>query len=934
MMKLAFRCLLAATIVALSAVAYAQPAQTGTIQGEVKDASGAVMPGVTMTLTDEQRGFSRSTVTDENGRYVFPAVPIGNYTLEAVLQGFKTERSTNNLVEVDRTTAIPFTLEIGALTEAVQVVGETPIVDPTTVTQTTRISNEEFEKIPVGRSYQALIGVAPGVVGQGNVNSLGALTANNLFIIDAVDTTDPTTGTFGTNLNFEAIAEMSVSTSAVGAEYGRAQGAIISVVTKSGTNRFEGAYKYLFVNDEWNAQNTTTNEITGASLARVKFDHVNPTHSIMGGGPIWKDHAFFFGTWERTASTSPRRSTVGQIPEDFQAVRLDKYSNIRGTVQFLEGHTAWVKYYESPSTGIVRDDYWPGSGTGDRAGLTAQDQGADNWAAQWSGVIMDTWSMEAAWAKYSSLIDVGVFEQSTLLDGAAIFNIADNKYYNGPTFVGFVKRPRQQFNMASNWFLMAGSRGHNVKVGYDLQLLESGSQFDYPNRQLYFADNYIQATRTPVFGPDSSRRDYDSGASISEGTIHAVFARDKFELTDRLSIEAGVRWEKQTGTSDLGAATVDANMIAPRLSGTFDLSGDGKTLLTGSYGRYYAALIQAFSDAFAQVAQQTNYDNYRWNGSQFVFSNRVQLSGSSFTPNLDLRPYFLDEVTVGFQRQIGRSIGVGVRFVTRSWGDLIDDVRTFNPDNTINRQVLNYDAAERTYRGIQFTAEKRFSDNWSSGMSYTYSQTRGNHFLSTFTPLGDYIDGSCRTTVDLTIGTNGVLPCSEVQNGANKYGAPDYDRPHNFKLNGAYVRPVGPVTLTFGALTDVLSGFRYEKIRTMNVFNPNTNTQVATATYYYDERGADPVEGMEWFLDTSVEATWRPWSTVQAGFRAEIFNLTNNQEKMRSNNTVWCGSDVGTGCAAARQNFGLATSRASFRGGVTTPPTFTRSYRFSAIFRF
>ena len=932
MMKLVFRCLLTAAVVAMSAAAFAQPAQTGTIQGEVKDASGAIMPGVTMTLTDEQRGFSRSTVTDENGRYVFPAVPIGNYTIEAVLQGFKTERSTNNQVEVERTTMVSFSLEIGALTEAVQVVGETPIVDPTTVTQTTRLTRDEFEKLPVGRSYQALIGAAPGVVGTGNVNSAGALTGNNLFVIDAVDTTDPTTGTFGTNLNFEAIQEMSVLTSAVGAEYGRAQGAIVNVVTKSGTNRFEGAYKFIFQNDEWNAQNTTENEVTGASLARIKFDKVNPTHSILGGGPIWKDRAFFFGTWERIQATSPRRATVGQIPEDFQAVRLDKYSNIRGTVQVAEGHTAWLKYYQSPGVGIVRDDYWGGSGTGDRAGLTAQDQTAENWAAQWSGVITDTWAMEAAWATYKSHIGVGVFEQSTLLDGAPIFNIADNKYYNGSTFVGFVDRPRKQFNVASNWFLMAGSRGHNVKVGYDLQDMESGSQFDYPNRQLYIVDNYIQASRTPVFGPDSSRRDYDAGPSISTGKIHAIFARDKFELTDRLSIEAGVRWEKQTGNSDIGAATVDANMFAPRLSGTYDLSGDGKTLLTGSYGRYYAALIQAFSDAFAQVAQQTNYNNYVWNGSAFVFSNRFQLSGSSFTPNLDLKPYFLDEATIGFQRQIGRTIGVGARFITRTWGDLIDDTRSFNADNTINRQVVNYDPAERTYRGVQFTAEKRFSDNWNAGASYTYSRTRGNHFSTTFSSLGDYLDAQCRTTVDLTIGTNGAIPCAEVQNGANKTGAPDYDRPHNFKLNAAYVRPVGPVTLTFGALTEALSKFRYEKIRTVNVFSPINGAQSATATYFYDERGADPVDGMEWYMDTSFEGTWRPWSTVQAGFRAEVFNITNRQEKLRSNNTVWCGSDTGAGCAAARQNFGLATSRASFRGGLTG--TQTRSYRFSAIFRF
>lgn len=934
MLRFLTRTLLAVALVTSSVPAFAQPAQTGTINGEVKDATGAVLPGVTVTLTSQDRGFARDTVSDANGRYVFPAVPIGMYRITATLQGFQTASSTDNLVEVEKTTSVPLTLSVGQLTDTVQVVGETPIVDPTTVTATTRLSKDEFEKLPVGRSYQALTGAAPGVVGTGNVNSAGALTTSNLFIIDAVDTTDPTTGTFGTNLNFEAIQEVSVLTSAVGAEYGRAQGAIVNVVTKSGTNRFEGAFKYLFANDQWNAQNKTVNQITGASLERVKFDQVNPTYSFAGGGPIWKNRAFFFATWELIQNTSPQRQTAGSVPEDFQQVREDKYSNVRGTFQVRDGHTVWLKYYQSPGDGIVRDDYWGTTFTGDREALTAQSQTAENWAAQWSGVIRNNWSVEAAAANYASRIDVGTFEMG-ILNGAPIESLEDGKVYNGATFAGFVERPRQQFNVASNWFLLPGGRSHNVKAGYDFQNLESGAQFDYPNKQYYIAESYNPVTRTPVFGPNSVRQDYDSGASVSSGKIHSLFIRDKMELTDRLSAEAGLRWENQSGSSDIGQATVDTSMLAPRLSATYDLGGDGNSLLTTSYGRYYASIIQSFSDAFAQVAQQTNYNNYVWNGSAFVFQNRVQLSGgSTFQPNLDLKASHMDEFTVGYQRQIGRHFGASARFIARGWGNLIDDTRTFNADGSINRQVVNYDEAERNYRGVQFTAEKRFSNNWNAQASYTFSRTRGNHFpADVFTALGDYTDAQCRTTVDLTIGTNGVLPCAEVQNGANKTGLATYDRPHNFKLAAAYVRPVGPVNLVFGALTEMLSKFRYEKQRTMNVLIPGTTLNSGnTATYFYNERGSDPVEGMEWYLDTSVEGTWRIFSTAQAGFRAEIFNIFDRQEQLRSNNVVWCGSDAGTGCSGFRTNYGKATSRGSFRGGLagTTP----RQYRFSAIFRF
>jgi hypothetical protein len=389
----------------------------------------------------------------------------------------------------------------------------------------------------------------------------------------------------------------------------------------------------------------------------------------------------------------------------------------------------------------------------------------------------------------------------------------------------------------------------------------------------------------------------------------------------------------QTGSSDVGVDTVDTNVIAPRLSGAVDISGDGKSLITGSYGRYYASIIQGFSDNFAAVPQRGNYDNYAWNGSAFVFSNRVQLAGSSFQPNPDLKPYHTDEFTVGFQRQFGRSMAAGVRFIAKTWGNIIDDVITFNPDNSFNRQAVNYDIAERTYRGLQLTAEKRFSNNWNAGASYTYSQTRGNHFADNFTTLGDFLDATCRTADDLTIGTGGFIPCAEVNNGANKYGAPTYDRPHNFKLNAAYVRPIGPVNLTIGALTEALSKFRYEKTRTLNVLVPGSLTQQAgSTTYFYNERGADPVEGTEWYLDTSFEGTWRIYSTAQAGFKAEIFNITDRQEKLRSNNVVFCGSDATAACATANANYGKATARTSFRGGLAG--TNTRSFRFSMIFKF
>ena len=921
MLKMLTGSLLVATLGAMAVPAGAQPAQTGTINGEITDSTGAPLAGVSVTMTSQERGFSRSTVTAESGRYTFPAVPIGLYRITATMKGFETIESIDNLIETDKNTSVPFAMKVGMLTDSIQVTGQTPIVDATSTTANTRMRREEFEKLPVGRSYQSLIGSAPGVVGTGNINALGALTSNNLFIIDAVDTTDPTTGTFGTNLNFEAIQEVSVYTSGVSAEYGRAQGAIVNVITRSGTNRFEGSAKYIFLNDTWDQQNTTKSEVSGASLARVKFDKVNPVYTFTGGGPIKRDRAWFFGAYEYSTNTTPQRQTVGQTPEDYQQTTKNKFSNLRGTVTVADGQTAWLKYYRSPTTGFVID-YW--GQPGERRALTAQSQSARNWAGQYSGVLKDNWSLEAAFATYGSRIDVDTFEQSPRLAGAPIENLGDSKYYNGATFTGFVDRPRQQFNVASNWFLTAGARSHDVKAGFDFQNLKSGALFEYPNAQYYIVDNYNQATGS--FTPDS-RLDFETGDSTSTGKIYAVFVRDKMQLTSRLFAEVGLRWEKQTGDSDIGTATVNTSVFAPRLSASFDLSGDGKTIVTGSYGRYFASIIQGFSDSFASVPQQENYDLFTWNGTGYTFTESVRVGGSDFAPNLDLKPYHMDEGTVSFQRQFSREMAVSARFIARSWGDLIDDIRTFRADGSINRQVVNYKPADRRYRGMQFTLDKRFSHNWSAQGSYTFSRTTGNHFLDNFTDLGNFLDAQCRTTVDLGLGNGGIIPCAQVADGPTSEGSPVYDRPHNFKFNAAYVRPIGPVNLTVGALTEWISKRRYERQRTVNVLRPGTTTSSGqTLVYRYEDRGAFELDGLENYVDFAAEATWRVAGTHQAGFKAEAFNLTNNEEKTINNNVAWCNSTASAACTTAIANFGKASARGSF----LTP----RRYRFSLIYRF
>lgn len=908
----------------LPAMAFAQATQAGQLGGEVKDTTGGVLPGAIVTLTSVERGFSRTAVTDGEGRFLFRAVPIGHYAVSVRLPSFQTVTLTDNLVEAERTSSLTVAMKVAGVEVAALVVGETPIVDARNQTLETRVRATEFSKLAIVRNYQALIGAAPGVVGTGNVNSHGALSNSNIFMFDGVNTTDPATGTFGTNLNFEAIQEVVIRTSAVGVEYGRGTGAIVDVITKSGANRFEGFFKHLATNDNWNAQNSATNEITGESLARLKFNKLNPVYSVGLGGPIVANRAWFFATYENSKNTTPERQTnaaFGFANENYQQTTEAPFSAARLNAQLAPNHNLWVKYSTSPTDGFVLD-YW---GTAaERFALTAQNQGGTALAVQYNGVIGTKWTASLMAARSTEFINVTPFRTDGALDGgAAYWDLVDNRIYNGATFDGKVDRPRRQASGSMEYFASWGGT-HAVKFGVDWQDMTSTNFFRFPQNKVFYVENFNPVTRTytPLF-----YEHYEDGPSSSKGRETAAYVRDRFQLGSRVSLEAGVRLEWQKGTSDVGAGTVDTMAISPRASGSLAVTTDGKTIVVGSYGRFHDNILQTFSDAFGAVPQQTNYKSYLWNGSGYVFDYEFTAGASAFKPNLDITPRYVDEFTVGMERQLGNVFGIGARFIWRDWDNFIDDVFAFGADGTPNRVVANIASADRTYKGFELTLDKRFSRNWAASGSYTYAQTRGNHFDAgdNFTALGNYEGENCHQTVDAALGdANGIFPCSEVM--ANLHGRPAYDRPHVIKFAGSYRKPVGPIDLTVGLSGLATSKATYSRTRTVSVLRPGTLSSQTTLTYNYDGLGSERLEGLAATTDFAVEATYRAAGRSDVGVKFETFNLFNTEAKVAVDNTAWCNTANGASCATAQAYFGTATNRGSFLA--------PRTYRLTFLVRF
>ena len=931
-------------LVLVPALARAQATQVGQLAGEVKDATGGVLPGATVTLTSVERGFSRIAVSDSSGKFLFAVVPIGRYTVNVKLPSFQTITLTDNLVEAERTTTVAVTLKIAGVEVATVVTGETPVVDAKNQTVQTRLRVEEFSKLAVGRSYQSLMVFAPGVVANSptdaNVNSHGALRSNNIFMFDGINTTDTTTGTFGTNLNFEAVQEVVVRTSAVGVEYGRGTGAMVDVITKSGTNRFEGAFKYLVSNDSWNADNTTTDEITGDSLARTKFDQNNNRYVGTLGGPIVKDRAWFFFTYEDARLTSPAEQTNAATNRGFQNQNYTEttkspWYTFRISSQLAPNHNVFVRYSTNPTDGFI-NDYWGNSA--ELQALTAQNQAGWQFSGNYNAVLGTKWTLSAMAARATSTIDVVPFTTSGALEGGAPFlDLRDGRFYNGATFDGNVSRPRNQAQAAMEYFTKWFGNDHAVKFGVDWQGMKSEAHFRFPTNKWFFVEAFNPDTRQLCPGIPASNaipancakqrwyEEYDDAPSISEGNQTAFFVRDKFQLGSRVSIEGGIRIEKQTGTSDVGEGTVDTTDISPRLSGSYALTSDSKTIVVGSVGRFQDSILQQFSDAFASVPQQTNYNRYDWNGSQYVFSFRDEQGASTFRPNLDVTPRHMDEVTLGIERQLNNTLGIGGRYIYRTWGNFIDDIVTLNDDGSTNRTVTNLDG-ERTYKALEFTLDKRLSNNWAAAGSYTWSQARGNHFGDDFTALGDFENDTCFSSDDAVLGT---FPCSQLQ--TNLFGVAPYDRPHQVKFMGSYRWPIASFDVTAGFVGVATSKVSYSKNTIVEVLIPGTTDGAETQTFYYGGRGSDRLSGALFTGDFSVEAAYRLPGRMRSdvAFKFETFNLFNNEEKIGVNNTTWCSdasASADSACGEARSTFGTATSRNAFQQ--------PRTFRFSFLFRF
>src|SRR5579859_1547470 len=308
---------------------------TGSVTGTVTDPTGATVSGAAVKLTNTGTGAVQDATSDASGDFRFLLLPPGNYALQVTISGFKSFRRDGIVVEVDRSLAVPVSLQMGQVSDTVEVTGGATLLDPNTSSLGTVMDEKKVVDLPLnGRNPMGLANLIPTVKGigyfGGQVLSSWRLAAvgigggqplSNGYLVDGIANDKMVDSGPMTFLTVDSTEEFKVQTNGMSAEFGRTSGGVISMITKSGTNAYHGSLFEFLRNEKLNANDFFANK-AGRAIAPDKVNQFGGTFA----GPLKKDKLFFFynyeGYRERSGATELITSpTAAQRTGDFSALK-------------------------------------------------------------------------------------------------------------------------------------------------------------------------------------------------------------------------------------------------------------------------------------------------------------------------------------------------------------------------------------------------------------------------------------------------------------------------------------------------------------------------------------------------------------------------------------------------------------------------------------
>lgn len=851
--------------------------RVGELKGVATDSTGAVLPDVNVTITNKTTNRVYTTATGQEGAYIVRNLDPGRYSVKFETSGFTTVEYGDVIVVAGKVINANAQMEVGGTQQTVEVVATASLIDTTTTAVGHNVTQEEFSRIPKGRTFQSLANSSPSVLSgevvEGGIQVNGASGSENQFNVDGLSTNSLIQGQSHQNAAFEILEEVQVKTGGIEAQYGGALGGVISAITRSGGNAFHGDVHYYYYGNALGAGPVKRLFMNPVDLTTVTYqqDHKNQdsTHEAgySLGGYFIKNRLYFFSA----ASPQFRSRTSDYLATDFTPVTLTQdarywqaYNKLSADITRNLRATAGFLWTPSSAQGVIASYNGLGNQVTSSAASILANQRRGYFTPQsnytlnldWTITTTSLLSIKAArfWDNYKALgvPNVSAIEwgqPSTDIPGIPA-ELAQPK--------GFTTIPRVQttlFDLATRNLIQADfskfvrlGGTHDVKVGIGRQKNINKVDNSYPG------GGYITLYwNTALALPDGqeARGTYgyyqldDIGTKGSTGgTIDDIYFQDRWRIGSRLSLDVGLRLEKEVIPSfrrDIKEYAFEfgwGSKIAPRLGASYDLFGDGKVKLYGSWGRFYDWVkYELARGTFGGDVWRTYYrpldsidpnvvlklGNGNLPGNNLwptTFQDwRIPAFGSgSVDPNIKPMSSWL--ANAGVEWQLNPSLVVAGRYTHNSLRNTIEDIGTLingsevyiygNPGQGLAQMSSPSTAtpsfplprAKRVYDAMERSFTRRFAQRWLASGSYVYSRLWGNYAglqnSDEIAPAGTYRVSAVSQQISGTVyrpGTSASRAYDLDFYSWDSHGNLDVtgrlasDRPHVFKLYGSYTLP-------------------------------------------------------------------------------------------------------------------------------------------------
>lgn len=772
---------------------------TGTLAGTVVDEKGAPLPGVQVTATGEAG--QKTTTTGSNGKFIFPYLTPGTYSVQVHLESYTDIEQPGVEIRLGMRTELNFKMNVGR-EELVVVNAEAPLIDVSSTTTGANLSDDLLKSIPIGRSFASTISLAPGVtnsgLGGGNLSISGASGLENTYIIDGANITDTgygavgsysnVFGSLGSGFNADVVKEVQVKSGGFEPEYGQALGGVVNVITKSGGNQFAGE-GYAYFTPGGLEGNHNLVHLTDLFVTNV-VENQSVDGGVNVGGPIVKDKVFFFGAYNPrrvtvTINNDPNAPAFSQFPSTSHE-RVSQAYSVKLSASMWTKHQFEFSAFGDPSNGklgfqrsgtlYITD---PITTTDPLLQESRIEYGSNTQVGRWTGILRPDMFVEAQFARSHDKFNEILAPQG---------NVYQYDDLSGPVEVlsggiGFLDAGSIGTNKQYAVKVTNVWKSHETKYGVQFEDVDYSGGFNYTG-PVYTAFNGQQTTTGAIVlilsGADAGLPNLDKVYATIRNRLSPIpvptatkylnwFAQDSWNITDRLTAQYGVRWERQVIQGSLqGSETITfSNNWAPRVGATYSYLKNGKAKAYFHYGRFFEKIPNDL--AVRSLVQEITSSGYYYDAALshpipgtgvLVGTTPTEIEGHA--PNTSpfvAKSQYSNEYVAGMEQEIAGGFALGGRFIHRDVQRVLEDIQvdlgsscqpylggTCVPPGMIYENFLDFSGHPstyfitnqdghypgylpfvRNYNAVEITAEKRLSNNWQLLGSWRIAKLEGNY---------------------------------------------------------------------------------------------------------------------------------------------------------------------------------------------------------------